>query len=139
MDNTKLKAYKKAYYQRNKEYFNAYGKKYTASHKLYRRIYSREYSLNRKKEVLTYYGSNKLACVICGEARIACLSLDHINNDGAEERKKLNLVGGNNFYIWIQKQNYPEGYQTLCMNCQYIKRDAFYAHKIYMEMEKYGE
>jgi len=29
---------------------------------------------------------------------------------------------GSRFYYWLRRQGYPEGYQTLCMNCQWIKR-----------------
>lgn len=75
-----------------------------------------------KIEVLTYYGGGKLACGVCGEARLACLSIDHIEGGGAEWRRKTGR-GGTSFYTWLKKQGYPEGYMTLCMNCQWVKRD----------------
>lgn len=57
---------------------------------------------------------------------IDALSIDHINNDEAEERKRLykKNVGfsANTFYRRLINNNYPEGYQVLCMNCQWIKR-----------------
>ncbi len=71
----------------------------------------------RKVEVLTHYGKGKLACVKCGFDDIRALSIDHINKD---EGKRIRTSCG--FYRWLEKNNYPEGYQTLCMNCQFIKR-----------------
>ena len=42
----------------------------------------RRWRLKVKREVLTHYGNDKLACVKCGEENIACLSIDHINGGG---------------------------------------------------------
>lgn len=73
-----------------------------------------------KKEVLTHYGEGALSCVTCGESRVDCLSIDHINGGGASHRKELNAYGYR-FYKRLKRDNYPDGYQTLCMNCQFIK------------------
>lgn len=76
-----------------------------------------------KTEVLRHYGNEQLACVICKETRLACLSIDHINGGGISHRQGLDKHGryGYRFYIWLKRQGYPESYQTLCMNCQFIK------------------
>lgn len=74
---------------------------------------SRRKRLELKTKVLTHYGKGILACVICGEKRLPCLSLDHINGDGYKNR-----VG----YPWYVMNNFPTGFQTLCMNCQFIKK-----------------
>jgi len=73
-----------------------------------------------KTETLTHYGSGRLACVMCGESRLACLSLDHIDGGGRFHRKELNRYGYR-FYILLKRQGFPKGYQTLCMNCQFVK------------------
>lgn len=73
-----------------------------------------------KTEVLTHYGKGCLACAMCGESRLACLSIDHINGGGVSHRKELNAYGYR-FYKRLKHDNFPEGYQTLCMNCQFIK------------------
>ena len=73
-----------------------------------------------KVEVLTHYGNGKLACVVCGENRIACLSIDHIHGGGNIHRKVLRSSGS--FYKWLKSKGFPEGYQTLCMNDQFVKR-----------------
>ena len=59
--------------------------------------------------------------MICGENRLACLSLDHIKGGGNQERKKLKKMG-RTFYQWLKKQGYPPEHQTLCMNCQFVKK-----------------
>lgn len=76
-----------------------------------------------KLEVLTHYGDGKCACVRCGESRLACLSIDHIDGGGNKERS----VDGkqyvaSTFYRRLRRKGYPDGYQTLCMNCQWAKR-----------------
>jgi len=77
--------------------------------------------LDIKRDVLTHYGDGKCACVICGEARLPCLSIDHIEGGGNKQRRgKLRAVTP--FYLWLRSNGYPKGYQTLCMNCQFVKR-----------------
>lgn len=76
----------------------------------------------RKERVLIYYGNGKLACVRCGFTDIRALSIDHIKGWGTEHRRLLKTKNGQMFYRWLIDNSYPEGYQTLCMNCQWIKR-----------------
>jgi len=78
-----------------------------------------EWERRMKREALTYYGRGKLACVLCGQSNIACLSIDHIKGDGNAHKRKIKRT---RIYYWLKEQGYPEGYQTLCMNCQFIKR-----------------
>ena len=64
-------------------------------------------------EVLEAYGGAVCSC--CGETEPLFLSIDHINEDGAEMRK---IHGsGIDFYRWLKKHDYPGGFQVLCMNC----------------------
>ena len=78
----------------------------------------RKYYARVKEEVLRHYGNGWLACVVCGYTDDRALSIDHIDNNGAKERKGINP---GRFYFNLRNQNYPEGYQTLCMNCQWVK------------------
>lgn len=80
-----------------------------------------EYNRKIKYDVLTYYGGGKCACVKCGESRLACLSIDHIDGGGRAHNRAINRWGGT-FYRWLQTEGYPIGYQTLCMNCQWVKK-----------------
>lgn len=74
-----------------------------------------------KLEVLTHYGAalGKPMCVTCGEERLPCLTVDHINGGGSEHRRSL---GSKNICQWLKGENFPSGFQTLCMNCQFMKR-----------------
>ena len=70
-----------------------------------------------RNDVFTAYGGYKCNC--CGETEKMFLSIDHVNNDGAAMRKaKLYSGNGTGFYLWLRKNNFPNGFQVLCMNCQ---------------------
>jgi hypothetical protein len=76
-----------------------------------------------KAAVFSAYGGYVCAC--CGETERAFLSLDHINNDGAEFRRMIagkRTAAGQTTYRWLERHNFPEGFQVLCMNCQHGKR-----------------
>lgn len=86
------------------------------------RLYAKTRRRQIKNDILEHYGKQ---CILCGFSDIRALQIDHINNNGAEERKSLG--GGQNFsgwrfYEYLIKQNYPTGYQTLCANCNMIKQ-----------------
>lgn len=65
--------------------------------------------------VLNHYGP---FCKCCGEDNTRFLTIDHINNDGAKQRKENKVTStGYKYYTWIIKNNYPEDLQILCYNC----------------------
>ena len=72
-----------------------------------------------KTVVLTHYGNGKLACIKCGFNNINALSIDHINGGGCQHRRSVHI---HSIYDWLIEHNFPRGYQTLCMNCQWIKK-----------------
>lgn len=67
-----------------------------------------------KKQTFNHYGWK---CICCGEIEVAFLTIDHINNDGAEHRRKV----GPHLYEWLVRNNFPESFQTLCRNCNWAK------------------
>jgi hypothetical protein len=70
-----------------------------------------------REQVFAAYGGYKCSC--CGETEPMFLSIDHVDNDGAKERKSGLYAGsGSAFYGWLRKNDFPAGYQVLCMNCQ---------------------
>ena len=70
-----------------------------------------------KDQVFGAYGG--YICKCCGEDEPMFLSIDHIDNNGAQERKAgLYSGSGYSFYRWLRKTGFPPGYQVLCMNCQ---------------------
>lgn len=118
----KIKKYKKEYYRDNKDYFKKYQWEYQEKNRDKINRLRREYRAKMKIKVLTYYGNGNCSCIVCGEDRILCLSIDHINGNGCKHRRKLHKGGGVDFYHWLNRNDYPRGYQTLCMNCQFIKK-----------------
>lgn len=79
------------------------------------RGYLRKYRRRDKLIVLIHYSGNPPKCQCCGENHIEFLTIDHINNDGAKDRKKGLM--GHVFYKWLIKNGFPEGYRILCYNC----------------------
>ncbi len=73
-----------------------------------------------KYRVIAYYSHGTMKCK-CGYSDIDVLCIDHINNDGKQERVKLNIGSGIEFYVRLVKNNYPDGYQVLCANCNHRK------------------
>jgi hypothetical protein len=47
------------------------------------------------------------------------LTIDHVMGGGGRERAKTRYW---NFYKWLARRGFPDGYQVLCMNCQMIKK-----------------
>lgn len=73
-----------------------------------------------KKVAFEAYGNR---CQCCGETEPVFLSIDHVNNDGAEYRRnKAHPRGGALLCGWLIKQGFPKDFQLLCHNCQWGKR-----------------
>jgi hypothetical protein len=66
-----------------------------------------------KIAVIALYGGK---CQCCSESNISFLTIDHVNRDGAKERK-LGPNGGFNFYRRLLKMGRQDKYQILCFNC----------------------
>lgn len=79
---------------------------------------NRRARLNLKLRVFAHYG---LKCVRCGFTDVRALSIDHVNGGGCAHRQQIGKHG-TGFYQWLVRNGFPDGYQTLCMNCQYIKK-----------------
>lgn len=58
-------------------------------------------------------------CRWCGQGDIDVLCIDHVDNDGAEHRKK---IGHSAVGWWLTKNGYPPGFQVLCYNCNAKKQ-----------------
>jgi len=130
--------YQRKWRQAHPDYQRNWRKKhpdYVASYsRLWNKKYPNYYRDRAEREVpsstelvLTHYGKGKLACIRCGYTDTRALTLDHINGDGAKQRFQDRVAhkgtkGGKALYRFLLKEDLPEGYQTLCMNCQFIKR-----------------
>jgi hypothetical protein len=109
----------KRYYQNHKTAMLQKSKDYYWSHKPKIQREQKEYREQVRIQVFTHYGGNPPKCACCGESRIEFLTIDHINNDGANQRRRIwgQKVSGFGFYAWLVRMNFPEGYQVLCFNC----------------------
>jgi len=131
----KKKVYDVTYRSNHKEQIKEYKQKYCLTHrkqtrkymsewrKLHRKEindYNRQRRLKRKIEAFKHY-SPKLVCSKCGFPDIRALSIDHVNGGGTKHRETDKVVGSD-IYSWLRWHNYPEGFQVLCMNCQWIKK-----------------
>ena len=109
------------YYQSNKERILLRTRKWRKENTMKCKEISKKSNWKLKIEVLTHYGGNPPKCACCGETEIKFLSIDHMNNDGAEHKRKINKKGGSSFYCWLRKNGFPKGYQILCFNCNSAK------------------
>ncbi len=122
----KHRIYQQTYHQKhpglkakwNKDWIANNSERYNASKFIYRE--------RLKREVFEHYGHGVVECVQCGFSQLDALCLDHINNDGAEQRRLLGISSrgsnsGQRTYEALKKADYPEGIQILCANCNMIK------------------
>lgn len=93
------------------------------------RAYHKKHRDKLKMDVIIHYSNGTMACANPYNQHdkpytdIRALSIDHIEGGGCKHRLSLNLKSSG-FYRWLRKNNYPSGYQVLCMNCQFIKRNV---------------
>jgi hypothetical protein len=92
----------------------------------YKNNLNRRLDINRRNKIqwdqlkhaaILHYGGYHCAC--CREETPAFLSIDHVEGGGHQHRKS---IGNGHFYRWLKKNNYPPGFQILCMNCNFGKR-----------------
>lgn len=79
-------------------------------------IYRKQYNRNVRLEVLKHYSNGIPKCSCCGESIVEFLGIDHINGGGGKHRKQL-IKDGLTIYLWLRKNDYPEGFRVLCHNC----------------------
>jgi hypothetical protein len=82
---------------------------------------SLEYNDRIKEEVLAHYGfDGNLQCSYlgCQIKDPAMLTLDHVNNDGAEDRLRGRRWTGVPLYAILKRECYPKDFATLCCNHQ---------------------
>ena len=84
-----------------------------------KRTYRRRKKPEREKRrlaALTHYSPDvipRCSCLGCNETRVEFLSIDHINGGGTAHRKNIKM----DFWLWLERNGYPEGFRTLCYNC----------------------
>ncbi len=82
--------------------------------------------LNIKLAVLCNYG---MECASCGIDDPDVLNIDHVDQRGSAHRKAILGNGGSNkMYRWLITEGFPDGFRTLCYNCN-IKAYLEYARQ----------
>ena len=84
-----------------------------------------------KEEIMLHYCNGDIKCKNCLENDIRLLTIDHIEGNGNDHRKKTKCGCGQTMCFWLKKNNFPEGFQILCWDCQWKKR--------HQEMQPEGE
>jgi len=121
----RVKAQQQKRYWENRERELKRTKDYQDAHREQHRRVNNKRTVGLKTEVLTHYGPFgilKCSWPGCPIDDLDMLSLDHINNDGHEHRKKTKGKGGGDIYRLLVKEGFPKGFQTLCWNHQ-IKKE----------------
>ena len=139
----KLRKYQRDWHRKNPEKSKAAGKKYYHSHKEKRKVAyekwksenrayylkqgkeynqkhtkeKQEWNYNRRLLVLRNYSKKSISeCQICHENKIDFLTIDHI--DGV---KRNDGRGGSRLVNYLIRNDFPDGYQILCGNCNWLK------------------
>jgi hypothetical protein len=81
----------------------------------------KQFSRNTHRQaVLAHYGVNgEPVCRRCGfDEDVRAMAIDHINDGGSAHRRERR---GGKLHAWLIQNEFPEGFQTLCFNCNAIK------------------
>lgn len=81
--------------------------------------YNRTSMRRLKQRVISHYSPSR-TCARCGYSDTRALSIDHMSGGGEKHRREIGVGSGYHFYRWLIRNNYPSGYQVLCLNCQWI-------------------
>jgi hypothetical protein len=68
----------------------------------------------RRLAALRHYSKGEPHCACCGETRLAFLTFDHLDNNGAAHRRAINHA---RLGTWLYCHHFPPGFQVLCHNC----------------------
>jgi len=97
------------WYNRNREEKIALSSDYYQKHKARKREWAKADHHRKRQLVFDHYGNR---CECCGEAEPMFLTVDHINGGGRQHGLKIG-----NLYLWLVRNNFPDGFRLLCMNC----------------------
>lgn len=80
----------------------------------------RNFRQRLRKEILKKYGDK---CACCGESAYEFLAIDHINGGGNKHRREISPKNctSTSIYQWLKRNNFPDGFQILCHNCNMAK------------------
>lgn len=95
-------------------------------------IREQERNFKRRQELLAKLGK---VCAFCGFSDSRALQVDHINNDGYQERKRESISKTYRRILTMSNEEAKQKYRILCANCNWIKK-----HETNMRFKKwFGE
>jgi len=104
----------KEWQQDNRDRYNQLVKKWQQNNKDRCNQLVREENQRLRDEVIDAYGGE---CACCGETRKEYLTIDHIDGNGNKQKREIGVKDSRSLYRWLRQNNYPEGFQVLCFNC----------------------
>lgn len=120
MSLSSTKEYKQNYYKKNREIFLTRTAKWFKDNPCRSRALNHACNLRDKIKTFELLGNS---CVICGFSDIRALQIDHINGGGMQEMKSIKFQRRKYHRIVRESVLANENkYQTLCANCNWIKR-----------------
>ena len=119
-EQTKRLAASRRYYDRNREKRQADSLKYYHEHREHyqepNKVRAKAWRKALREAVLAHYGR---LCACCGSVRE--LQIDHIIPWGQAPSSPR---GGSSLNTWLVKNDFPEGFQTLCKSCNWSKGEG---------------
>jgi hypothetical protein len=122
--------YHKLYYLKNKQKWHERQAKRREKYRLNIEGFRDKTLVRQKKnnerikiEVLKHYGGEPPKCACCGESNLPFLVIDHVYGGGNKQRKIIR-GGTRGLYFWLIRNNFPDGFQVLCRNCNGAKGDS---------------
>jgi len=118
-----LKENYKQWLEKNKDRRHQLNKEYYERNKGRKCQEQRERCKRIRYEVLCHYSSNPPECGCCHEKILDFLTIDHMNgyknsaDYGQTRAKTLTWNTKEKICLWLKRNNFPEGYQVLCFNC----------------------
>ena len=119
----------RAYSKRDgvKEHKKAYAEKWrdenkgTARYVATQKRSSKNYRMALRARVLRAYGGERPSCACCGESTVEFLAIDHVHGGGNAHRRSIGSSCGASIYKWLERNDFPSGFQLLCHNCNFAK------------------
>lgn len=77
------------------------------------------YKWVKRQIVLAVYTKQTFKCQKCGFDDMNCLVLDHVNDDSWHNHNPYTC--GSENYSEAIRENFPDKFQVLCRNCNWLK------------------
>lgn len=116
----RVNEWKRVWHNEHKEEMKKIKREYWRKNKEQLTQKRKEKRVELKTKIIKAY-SKEMKCANCGLADLKNLTIDHLNGNGERHRRNSGLSGGYSFYYWLQKKNFPPGYQVLCFGCNMEK------------------